>query len=214
MSVDTLSEARKRGKFITFDGIDGAGKSSHIASVVALLQSRGLTVVSTREPGGTPLGEKLRELLLHEPMHLETEALLMFAARREHLAEVIEPALERGDWVVCDRFSDATYAYQGGGRGLDKQKCAELERWVHGHLQPDVTFLFDLEPVAAGERIAAQGRALDRFEQERSDFHVRVRQAYLERAASAPQRIRVINADQPLGAIKNLVEETVLTHCL
>src|SRR5664279_3775980 len=108
-----------RGNFITFDGIDGAGKSSHIASVVALLESRGLTVVSTREPGGTPLGEKLRELLLHEPMHLETEAMLMFAARREHLAQVIEPALTRGDWVVCDRFSDASYAYQGGGGGLD-----------------------------------------------------------------------------------------------
>jgi len=207
-------ERRVRGKFITFDGIDGAGKSSHIASVVTLLQSRGLTVVSTREPGGTPLGEKLRELLLHEPMHLETEAMLMFAARREHLAQVIEPALGRGDWVVCDRFSDATYAYQGGGRGLDKQKCADLEKWVHGHLQPDLTFLFDLEPAAAGERIAAQGRALDRFEQERSDFHVRVRQAYLERAASAPQRIRVINADQPLEIIKKQVEETVLTHCL
>ena len=203
-----------RGKFITFDGIDGAGKSSHISSVVALLQSRGLKVVSTREPGGTPLGEKLRELLLHEPMHLETEAMLMFAARREHLAQVIEPALARGEWVVCDRFSDATYAYQGGGRGLDKQKCAELERWVHGHLQPDLTFIFDLAPAAASERIAAQGRELDRFERERSDFHARVRQAYLERAASAPQRILVINADQTLEVIKKQVEEGVVTRCL
>ena len=207
-------ENHKRGKFITFDGIDGAGKSSHIASVVTLLQSRGLTVVSTREPGGTPLGEKLRELLLHEPMHLETEAMLMFAARREHLAQVIEPALARGEWVVCDRFSDATYAYQGGGRGLDKQKCAELERWVHGHLQPDLTFIFDLAPAAASERIAAQGRELDRFERERSDFHARVRQAYLERAASAPQRILVINADQTLEVIKKQVKEAVVTRCL
>ena len=207
-------ETHKRGKFITFDGIDGAGKSSHIASVVALLQERGLTVVSTREPGGTPLGEKLRELLLHEPMHLETEAMLMFAARREHLAQVIEPALARGEWVVCDRFSDATYAYQGGGRGLDKQKCAELERWVHGHLQPDLTFIFDLAPAAASERIAAQGRELDRFERERSDFHARVRQAYLERAASAPQRILVINADQSLEVIKKQVEQAVVTRCL
>jgi dTMP kinase len=204
----------KRGKFITFEGIDGAGKSTHIDGVSALIRARGLTVVSTREPGGTPLGEKLREVLLHEAMHLETEALLMFAARREHLAEVIEPALLRGDWVVCDRFSDATYAYQGGGRGLDKTKFAALEAWVHGHLQPDLTFLFDLPPAVAESRITAQGRTLDRFEQERSDFHVRVRQAYLERAAQSAGRIAVINADQPLDVIKKQVEETLITHCL
>ena len=203
-----------KGKFITFEGIDGAGKSTHIATVVDLLRSRGLDVVSTREPGGTPLGEKLRELLLHEPMHLETEALLMFAARREHLAQVIEPALARGAWVVCDRFSDATYAYQGGGRGLDKAKFAALEHWVHGHLQPDLTFLFDLPPDVACERIARQGRELDRFEQERADFHWRVRQAYLERAASAPHRICVVNAGQALEKIKKIVEETVSTRCL
>ena len=203
-----------KGKFITFEGIDGAGKSTHIATVVDLLRSRGLDVVSTREPGGTPLGEKLRELLLHEPMHLETEALLMFAARREHLAQVIEPALARGAWVVCDRFSDATYAYQGGGRGLDKAKFAVLEQWVHGHLQPDLTFLFDLPPDVACERIARQGRELDRFEQERADFHWRVRQAYLERAASAPHRICVVNAGQALENIKKIVEETVSTRCL
>ncbi|WP_301101684.1 dTMP kinase [Propionivibrio sp.] len=215
MSVEKNNASNtKRGKFITFEGIDGAGKSSHIVGVAALLASRGLTVISTREPGGTPLGEKLRELLLHEIMHLETEALLMFAARREHLAQVIEPALARGDWVVCDRFSDATYAYQGGGRGLDKIKFAELEQWVHGHLQPDLTFLFDLPPAIAGERIAAQGRTLDRFEQEHADFHVRVRQAYLERAEQAPQRIIVINADQTLENIKNKIELTVITNCL
>ena len=138
----------------------------------------------------------------------------MFAARREHLAEVIEPALARGDWVVCDRFSDATYAYQGGGRGLDKQKFAALEQWVHGHLQPDLTFLFDLPPAVAGERIAAQGRDLDRFEQERSDFHQRVREAYLERAAAAPDRFVVINANQSLEIIKKQVEEALITHCL
>jgi dTMP kinase len=204
----------QRGKFITFEGIDGAGKSTHIAGVADLVRRHGLTVVSTREPGGTPLGEKLRELLLTEAMHLETEALLMFAARREHLALVIEPALARGDWVVCDRFSDATYAYQGGGRGLDKAKFAELEQWVHGHLQPDLTFLFDLAPSVAGKRIAAQGRQLDRFEQERADFHSRVRHAYLERAAQAPQRIAVINADQSLEIIKKQVEETLATRCL
>ena len=214
MSLQSLDMSMKRGKFITFEGIDGAGKSTHIAGVSDLIRSRGQAVISTREPGGTPLGEKLRELLLHEPMHLETEAMLMFAARREHLAEVIEPALERGDWVVCDRFSDATYAYQGGGRGLDKAKFDALEQWVHGYLQPDLTFLFDLPPAVAVNRIVAQGRELDRFEQERSDFHVRVRQAYLERAANSSGRICVINADQPMEKIKRIVEETFITRCL
>ena len=210
-----MSQAEpSRGRFITFEGIDGAGKSTHIAGVAELIRLHGYQVVSTREPGGTPLGEKLRELLLHEPMHLETEAMLMFAARREHLARVIEPALARGDWVVCDRFSDATYAYQGGGRGLDKAKFAVLEQWVHGHLQPDLTFLFDLPPGVAEQRISAQGRELDRFEQEKRDFHVRVRAAYLERAAAAPRRIAVINADQPLEEIKKLVEEKVVSICL
>ncbi|MFC5301133.1 dTMP kinase [Azospira restricta] len=202
-----------RGKFITFEGIDGAGKSSHIAGVCELLRSRGLTVVSTREPGGTPLGEKLRELLLHEPMHLETEAMLMFAARREHLAAVIEPALARGDWVVCDRFSDATYAYQGGGRGLDRHKLLDLEHWVHGHLQPDLTLLFDLPFAVARERIVLQTRELDRFEQERADFHERVRQAYLERAAASGQRMHVIDADRPREQIKKTVEEIVSSIC-
>ena len=210
-----MSQAEpSRGRFITFEGIDGAGKSTHIAGVAELIRLHGYQVVSTREPGGTPLGEKLRELLLHEPMHLETEAMLMFAARREHLARVIEPALARGDWVVCDRFSDATYAYQGGGRGLDKAKFAVLEQWVHGHLQPDLTFLFDLPPGVAEQRISAQGRELDRFEQEKRDFHVRVRAAYLERAAAAPRRIAVINADQPLEKIKKLVEEKLISICL
>lgn len=199
----------ERGKFITFEGIDGAGKSTHIAAVAELIRAHGRNVVSTREPGGTSLGEKLRELLLHEAMHLETEAMLMFAARREHLAQVIEPALARGDWVVCDRFSDATYAYQGGGRGLDKAKFAALEQWVHGHLQPDLTFLFDLPPTVASQRIAAQGRELDKFEQERADFHLRVRAAYLERAAAAPQRMLVIDADQPLETIRAQVLASV-----
>lgn len=206
--------AHIRGKFITFEGIDGAGKSTHISAVADLLRAQGKSVVCTREPGGTPLGEKLRELLLHEPMHLETEALLMFAARREHLALVIEPALERGEWVVSDRFSDATYAYQGGGRGLDKAKFAALEQWVHGYLQPDLTFLFDLSPSVAEQRIQTQGRTLDRFELEKRDFHRRVREAYLERAAAYPQRVIVINADQSLPDIKSLVEKNVLSICL
>lgn len=201
-----------RGRFITFEGLDGAGKSSHIDAVAALLRKRGLEVVATREPGGTPLGERLRALLLSESMHLETEALLMFAARREHLAEVIEPALARGAWVVCDRFSDATWAYQGGGRGLDREKFETLERWVHGHLQPDLTLLFDLPWEVAARRIGGS-RDLDRFEREKADFHDRVRRAYLERAAAAPGRIRVIDADRPLGEIRKMVEEIVLSIC-
>ena len=212
--MNQAKPSRPRGKFVTFEGIDGAGKSSHIAGAAALVRGRGLNVVSTREPGGTPLGEKLRALLLHEAMHLETEALLMFAARREHLERVIEPALERGDWVICDRFSDATYAYQSGGRGLDRGKFAQLERWVHGHLQPDLTLLFDLPSSIASRRIAAQARELDRFELERAEFHERVRLAYLDRAAAAPQRIRVIDADQAPELIETLIQETLIRYCL
>lgn len=203
-----------RGKFITFEGIDGAGKSSHVEWLASLLRDQGKVVHVTREPGGTELGEKLRELLLHKSMHLETETLLMFAARREHLAKVIEPALASGEWVVCDRFSDATYAYQGGGRGLDRAKLQQLEQWVHGHLQPDLTLLFDLPLEVARERIALASRVLDRFEQERADFHERVRQAYLERAHSSPVRIRVIDAQQSIEKIRNLLEITVSSICL
>src|SRR5690349_18824233 len=142
----------KLGKFITFEGIDGAGKSTHLTFVAGLIRARGKQVDVTREPGGTPLGEKLREVLLHEKMHLETEALLMFASRREHLAQVIEPALERGDWVISDRFTDATFAYQGGGRKLPRDKLETLERWVQGGFQPDMTVLFDVPPETASER--------------------------------------------------------------
>lgn len=203
-----------RGKFITFEGIDGAGKSSHVEWLASFLRDKGKVVHVTREPGGTELGEKLRELLLHKSMHLETETLLMFAARREHLAKVIEPALACGEWVVCDRFSDATYAYQGGGRGLDRAKLQQLEHWVHGHLQPDLTLLFDLPLDVARERIVLASRVLDRFEQERADFHERVRQAYLERAHSSPARIRVIDAQQTIDTIRNLLEITVSSTCL
>ena len=203
-----------RGKFITFEGIDGAGKSSHVEWLASFLRDQGKIVHVTREPGGTELGENLRDLLLHKTMHLETETLLMFAARREHLAKVIEPAMASGEWVVCDRFSDATYAYQGGGRGLDRAKLQQLEHWVHGHLQPDLTLLFDLPLDVARERIALASRVLDRFEQERADFHERVRQAYLERAHSSPMRIRVIDAQQSIEKIRNLLEITVSSICL
>lgn len=203
-----------KGKFITFEGIDGAGKSSHVEWLAEWLRARGKTVQVTREPGGTELGEKLRNLLLNDAMHLETETLLMFAARREHLAQLIEPALARGEWVICDRFSDATYAYQGGGRGLDRSKFLTLEHWVHGHLHPDLTLLFDLPLDIARERIALASRVLDRFEQERADFHERVRQAYLERAHANPSRISVIDANNTLADIRKVLEQIVTTNCL
>lgn len=202
-----------KSRFITFEGIDGAGKSSQIAAAVALIQSRGIPVVQTREPGGTPLGEKLRELLLHEPMHLETEALLMFAARREHLAARIQPALAAGAWVVSDRFTDATYAYQVGGRGLDEKRFATLEKWVHPHLQPDLTLIFDLDPQVAARRLAGAGQAPDRFESEQADFFERVRAAYLRRAAADPARIKVIDAAQTPDEIRKELEQIIVEIC-
>ncbi len=199
-----------KGKLITFEGIDGAGKSSHVQWLAETLRQRGRTVIVTREPGGTELGEKLRDLLLSEAMHLETETLLMFAARREHLAQVIEPALNRGEWVICDRFTDATFAYQGGGRGLDRSKLQVLEHWVHEHLQPDLTLLFDLPLDIARERIALASRVLDRFEQERADFHERVRQVYLDRARLHPARMRVIDAQKTMEDIRKSLEQMIL----
>ena len=189
------------GKFITFEGIDGAGKSTHIPFVTQLLRERGMTVVATREPGGTDLGERLRELVLHHKMHLETEALLMFASRREHLAQVIEPALARGDWVISDRFTDATFAYQGGGRKLALDKLDRLEQWVHPHLQPDLTLLFDVPLEVARARLDAE-RTLDKFEQEKADFFANTRAEYLRRAAQFPQRFRLIDSTRPIAVIQ------------
>lgn len=201
------------GRFITLEGLDGAGKSTHIATITERLRSAGKTVINTREPGGTPIGEKLRALVLGEQMHLETETLLMFAARREHVAQVIEPALARGDWVVCDRFTDATYAYQGGGRGVPADKIVALETWVHGHLQPDLTLLFDI-PFAVAQARIGNSRDLDRFEREQASFHERVRASYLERARQFPARIRVLDAAKPVDTIKVEVEQIVSTVCL
>ena len=195
-------------KFITFEGIDGAGKSTHIAYVASLLLATGVTVITTREPGGTALGEKLRELLLHEKMHLETEAMLMFAARREHLAQVIEPALQRGDWVISDRFSDASFAYQGGGRKLERQKLEDLEKWVHPQLQPDLTLLFDVPLEVARARLDAS-RELDKFEQEKEDFFAGVRQEYLRRAAEFPHRFRVIDSTETIEEVHKRLEEII-----
>ncbi|HZV53802.1 MAG TPA: dTMP kinase [Rhodocyclaceae bacterium] len=200
-----------RGKFITLEGLDGAGKSTHLTWLVGDLRARGRTVVQTREPGGTPLGEKLRALLLAEPMHLETEALLMFAARREHIAQVIEPALARGDWVVCDRFTDASFAYQGGGRGLARGKLDILEQWVQGGLQPDVTLLFNVPTDLARQRVVGMGRELDRFEREQAEFFDRVRGEYLARAAASHNRIKVIDAARPLEDIHKSLEEIIAT---
>lgn len=196
------------GKFITFEGIDGAGKSTHIAYVANLLHARGKTVISTREPGGTELGEKLRELLLHEKMHLETEALLMFAARREHLVQVIEPALTRGDWVISDRFTDASFAYQGGGRKLALQKLNVLEQWVHPNLQPDLTLLFDVPLEVARTRLDAT-RILDKFEQEKADFFAATRAEYLRRAVEFSERFRVIDSTRQIPDIHKELEVIV-----
>jgi len=199
-----------QGKFITVEGIDGAGKSTHIGFVTQFLQARGKTVVSSREPGGTPLGEKLRDLLLHEKMHLETEALLMFASRREHMAQVIEPALARGDWVLSDRFTDASFAYQSGGRGMDRGKMEALEAWVHPHLQPDLTLLFDVPLEVARERLDAT-RTLDKFEREQGEFFARCRAEYLRRAAQYPARFAVIDSTRSIAETQGLISEALET---
>ena len=198
----------ERGKFITFEGIDGAGKSTHIGFVTDFIAARGKTVVSSREPGGTPLGEKLRELLLHEKMHLETEALLMFASRREHMAQVIEPSLDVGAWVLSDRFSDASFAYQSGGRGMDRIKMEALENWVHPQLQPDLTLLFDVPLEVARERLDAT-RTLDKFEREQEEFFARCRAEYLRRAAQFPQRFAVIDSTQSIAATQDTIREAL-----
>ena len=192
------------GRFITVEGIDGAGKSSHIEWLRELLTGRGIDVVVTREPGGTPLGEALRSILLNEPMTPETEMMLMFAARAEHLASVIRPALARGAWVISDRFSDATYAYQVGGRGVPAEKFAALEAWVQEGLQPDRTILFDVSVETAQARLH-DTRILDRFEREAADFHQRVRDAYHARQAAQPDRIRRVASDVPIDEVRGQI---------
>lgn len=192
-----------RGKFITLEGIDGAGKTTQLAWLAGYLARRGIAHKVTREPGGTPLGEKLRAILLDRSqcLHPETEALLMFAARREHLAKVVIPALETGVWVICDRFTDATYAYQAGGSGLPWEKIAVLESWVQGDLQPDLTLYLDVPPQIGRGRAGAV-REPDRFEKEESAYFGRVRDAYLRRAQESPQRVKVIDASKPILQVK------------
>ena len=189
------------GKFITLEGIDGAGKTTHLEFIAKELRGLGKPVVLTREPGGTPLGEALRELVLSKTMHIETETLMMFAARREHIQQVIAPALAQGMWVLSDRFTDATYAYQGGGRGIAFSRLEILERWVQGELQPDLTLLFDV-PLDVSRARLAHNAHLDRFEQEEQDFFARVRAAYLNRAEAFPKRIQVIDSTQSIDAIQ------------
>jgi dTMP kinase len=194
------------GKFITLEGVDGAGKSTHIPTIAHLLRTCGKEVLVTREPGGTPLGEKLRELLLHHPMHAETETLLMFAARREHLEAVIKPALERGVYVISDRFTDASFAYQCGGRGVPTCKVQQLENWVQGTLQPHLTLLFDV-PVSVSTQRLSSTRDPDRFERESGEFFQRIREAYLQRAEQFPERFRVIDSGRSLNEIHVELEE-------
>ena len=198
-------------RFITFEGIDGAGKSSHIEAVAAHLRERGATVVLTREPGGTPLAENLRELLLHSPMDHLTESLLVFAARRDHVQNLIAPALTRGDVVLCDRYTDATFAYQGGGRGFDPQLLSTLEIWVHAAVQPDLTLWFDLPAELAFERRSA-ARTPDRFEQQDTAFFDRVRTAYAQRAAAAPQRIARVDASLSRAEVAEQVFKILQAH--
>jgi dTMP kinase len=220
MSLLTQS-ANQPGYFITFEGIDGAGKSTHIQAFANELGKRfpNKVVVLTREPGGTELGEKLRDILLHHPMHLETEALLMFAARREHLATIIEPALQAGKIVISDRFTDASFAYQGGGRGLDLAKLYELEVWVQMRfkssgveqrylLQPDLTFLFDL-PSATAEARRSAAREPDKFEVLNTEFFENVRKEYLRRATDDPARFKVIDANESKEIIWKKLQEII-----
>ena len=197
-----------KAKFITFEGVDGAGKSTHLQWFAETLRQRGLEVLVTREPGGTPLGERLREILLNQPMHAETEALLMFASRLEHIEQVIRPALQRGTWVISDRFSDASFAYQGGGRGVALDKLEQLERWVHEDLQPDLTLLFDI-PIEVARQRLSNNVTLDRFEQEQGSFFEKVRQAYLARSKKHPQRFALIDAAQTPEEVKADLEKII-----
>ena len=201
----------KRGKFITLEGLDGAGKTTHLAWLATFLEACGMSVRVTREPGGTALGERLRELLLARDQHLDpyTETLLVFAARREHIDKVIDPALAGGTWIVCDRFTDATFAYQSGGSGVDWAKVELLEHWVQGELQPDLTLYFDIAPALGRARTSAIKATADRFEQEDPSFHGRVREAYLRRAREHPHRICLIDASRSLNEVHAEIERAV-----
>jgi dTMP kinase len=200
--------AARPGRFITLEGIDGAGKTTHVRWLAGEISARGHAVVVTREPGGTPLGETLRELVLRTPMSHDAETLLMFAARREHVERVIRPALRNGQWVLCDRFTDATFAYQGGGHGVDPARIRDLEQWIHGDCQPDLTYLFDVPAAVSHSRLKlaqSEGRELDKFENEEGAFFERVRAAYRARAAADPGRFRIVDSTRPLPEVRVLL---------
>ena len=199
-----------KGKFITFEGVDGAGKSSHIDEVISFLELKKIAVVRTREPGGTKLGEKLRELLLHDEMDPETETLLMFAARKQHIAEIIKPALDKGIFVVSDRFTDATYAYQYGGKQVAYSKIEILESWVHPDLKADLTLLFDLPVEVSIDRLK-KNRTPDKFEKESESFFNRLRNVYLDLARQHPNRYKIINANQAMEFVSQDVIEAIKT---
>lgn len=204
----TTSSAR----FITLEGIDGAGKSTHAAWLAERIRAAGDAVVMTREPGGTPIGEKLRDLLLHEPMSHDSEALLMFCARREHVDRVIRPALARGEWVISDRFTDATFAYQGGGHGVPIERLRALEAWILGDFRPDLTILFDVPPEVSRARLdkaQRKGRVLDKFEREAGTFFARVREAYLDRARAEPGRFRIVDSTAPVQSVRQELEREI-----
>jgi dTMP kinase len=194
------------GKFITIEGIEGAGKSTQLTFIENYLADRNQPLVVTREPGGTKLGEQIRELLLtprSEGMAVDTELLLMFAARAEHIEQVIKPALKRNEWVLSDRFTDATFAYQGGGRGISQQRITEIANWTLKGLQPDLTLLFDLPVEVGQQRVLSRNQGVDRFEQEKIDFFQRIKECYLERAQQEPHRINVIDANKSIKEIQN-----------
>ena len=199
-----------KGKFITFEGVDGAGKSTHIDEVISFLESKNISVKRTREPGGTKLGEKLRELLLHDEMDPETETLLMFAARRQHIAEIIKPNLDEGIFVVSDRFTDATYAYQYGGKQVAYSKIQTLEAWVHPDLKADLTLLFDLPVEISIDRLK-KNRTPDKFEKESEAFFNRLRNVYLDLARQHPNRYKIINANQPIETVSHDVIVAIKT---
>ena len=199
-----------KGKFITFEGVDGAGKSTHIDEVISFLESQNISVKRTREPGGTKLGEKLRELLLHDEMDPETETLLMFAARRQHIAEIIKPNLDEGIFVVSDRFTDATYAYQYGGKQVAFSKIQTLESWVHPDLKADLTLLFDLPVEISIDRLK-KNRTPDKFEKESEAFFNRLRNVYLDLARQHPNRYKIINANQSIETVSHDVIEAIKT---
>lgn len=210
-STDKTATSVQRGVFITFEGVEGAGKTTNIEFIAEKIKQAGIEIVSTREPGGTKVGEAIRSTLLSKDlpeMHHDTELLLMFAARAEHIQRVIIPALEAGKWVLCDRFTDASYAYQGGGRGIDISRISALESWVQGDLRPDYTFLFDLDAETGLSRARSRGET-DRFEQQHIDFFNRVRDQYLKLADANQKQYRIIHAQHDLETVQEQIAETL-----